>query len=53
MLGFKLKKLMKKPNLADRFVNFVMNKWGDFKGSAIKYFPEDHPILKRLLDNLD
>lgn len=50
MLGFKLKKLMKKPNLADRFVNFVMNKWGDFKGSAIKYFPEDHPILKRLSD---
>lgn len=52
MLGFKLKKLMKKPNLADRFVNFCMNKWGDFKGAAIKYFPEDHPILKRL-DNIE
>jgi hypothetical protein len=49
MLGFKLLKLMEKPNLADHFVNLVMNKYGDFKGAAIKYFPKDHPILMRLL----
>lgn len=49
MLGFKLLKLMEKPNLADRLVNLVMNKYGDFKGAAIKYFPKDHPILTRLL----
>ena len=48
MLGFKLMKLMKKPNLADRFINFCMNKFGDFKGAANKYFPKDHPILNRL-----
>ena len=48
MLGFKLKKLMQKPSLADRLVNYMMDKFGDFKGQAEKYFPAGHPILERL-----
>jgi|GEM_PF-5661396 hypothetical protein len=48
MLGFKLKKLMRSPKLADRIVNFLMNKFGDFDNQCNLYFPDDHPIKEKL-----
>lgn len=48
MLGFKLKKLMQKPSLADRLVNWIYNKKCNLKELAAKEFPADHPIMERL-----
>lgn len=48
MLGFKLRKLMQKPKLADRLINWIFNKRCNLKELAAKEFPTDHPIMERL-----
>jgi hypothetical protein len=49
MLGFKILKLKKLgPNLLEKALIKLFDKYGDWKNVCNKYFPEDHPILQRV-----
>jgi hypothetical protein len=50
MLGFKVLKLKKLgPNLMEKALIKLFDKYGNWKEVCKNYFPEDHPILERVL----
>lgn len=50
MLGFKVLKLKKLgPNILEKALIKLFDKYGNWKEICKKYFPEDHPILEKVL----
>lgn len=51
MLGFKMLKLKEiGPNLLEKGLIKLFNRYGNWKEVCKKYFPADHPILERVLN---
>lgn len=50
MLGFKLLRLKKEANLAEKLVTFLFNRYGNFVDRCIDMFPSDHPITKEVIN---